>query len=419
VRQFGANLTMSYHDRLRRPWQSKHAAGAAGLSKTWLLVGLVVLLAVAHWLPILRRRMPPLVYARQTDTGIEVVKRTWKPRELTVLYTSKNPSSGAHRPEWLRWHSDVPDEVGMLPSPDGEWLLVWSQLFRSGQHNTSHATEWVAVRLSDGELVRLTEMQGERQWVLPRWMDNTHVALEGPRATTCFDLNTDTPTRPDAHIQHDYPDQKAWDEAQSRLLSHSRSHYALDLRRCLSAVERLTSELKLSEDASYSPSEPIEYAYLRPLGIPGLHELRRYFAPALAISSSPDGAMLARADQGVTRRLRIPPTNGYPQEIDAAGARLEVFEVASGRRLWGVELAPKPRRVTTPPNVEEFPGRPPWVSPSFEDVRWSPDGQYLSFTIYDDPAPSAVVVSTSSWDEVLRIHNGLNPFVLTALEAAR
>jgi hypothetical protein len=106
------------------------------------------------------------------------------------------------------------------------------------------------------------------------------------------------------------------------------------------------------------------------------------------------------------------------QLLNVGGSRLEVVQTRTGLHVWNTQAPP--RSVPVPKGEPAVNPSPlPWVTPLYRNVRWSGDGRYLSFTLYDDPSPTVILVDTATWKEVLRIPNAMNAFVLPSAAVNR
>ena len=319
----------------------------------------------------------------------------------------------------------VPDVVGILPSPDGSWLLAWGPVPAESTplgRRRGLSTEWIAICLRDGSVVKLTE--AEDDWrvsrsLLPYWAGETRLVLEGSDGAWVFDLEGGAEPGVVAATEQVVSAEQRGGTGAERLVKYLVRHYAEEREAYLAAVERLRGPLGMEGSRQWKRRWPLwreEWPYLLTLGIPVGLALREPTAgwmtgwPRVEISCSPDERWVARADQGISRRLkrRDPPGRALVR-----GARLDVLEVSSGRRIWGTQALPTPTGYI--PGHLRIGGFPPpalWNSPQFWDVRWSRDGRYLSFTLYDAPGPSVIVMDAKTWKEVLRIPNAMDAFVL-------
>jgi len=359
-----------------------------------------------------------------------------------MLLASARASSGARlvcslRNAWL--HSirrqlsgpPVPDAVGMLPSPAGDWLLVWDggrQPAASGSSvfNEGITTEWSVIRLQDGKRTKIAVSKVDFSYdvaIIPSWSDSHTVQfrdVKGPHTVDVLKLARKAPL----HLQP-FPgpepslDHLQWTGAEGpELLTKA----AGKLRGCVTALRQMAPRLDLKWNPKWSANRE-EWACLLATGVPLPSRTRGWLGPKAQASLSPDGSKLAVADRGVQKRLTSRERPSYTAEVD--GARLRVVEVASGRRLWEYQAFPK--AIEYAPGAYHGLANPPmplWTNPSVQDLRWSADGRYLSFTLYGDPQyepviPTVHVVDATAWREVLVIPHGVDVFVLPEPETQR
>jgi hypothetical protein len=95
----------------------------------------------------------------------------------------------------------------------------------------------------------------------------------------------------------------------------------------------------------------------------------------------------------------------FQQEM--SGTRLDVFALGSGKRLWGVQYFPKPVEYPLGYTLS-FPGMPLWDTSAVDDLRWSRDARYLSYT----QDHSVHVVSAREWEEVMTIPKAEDAFLV-------
>lgn len=378
-----------------------------------------------------RLQMPEsVVYISPLDgktDRLRIMERRRGSGKERVLYLAGNswfhffPLSVSSFPEFQWARSPVPDAVGILPSPDGRWLLVWGSELPAGAG--TERTEWGVIRLSDGRYFKLTTtavaagvaLEPARQTVLPYWEDNETVGFEGAGGGAVYDVkNVGSPAA-------NHPEKVTTQQPESlisprplaeyELAEYCRKHQGILRDAYLRALEKLQRELGLS-------SSPGEYPWALTLGIPTSVGPGAPLSLKLAIS--PDGKMLARADAGVSRRLKAPWG-----DADVPGARIDVFVVSTKRRAWHTEVMPGAIPSTPPSrlNIVVDGVGPDSTLPEFRDLRWSRDGRYLSFTLYlyeaDAPWTSStvIVMDTRVWREVLRISNTMDAFVLPTPES--
>jgi hypothetical protein len=342
---------------------------------------------------------PKVVYARTTDEGIDICIQYLPSKHPRVLYTARNLPQARH---------SLPDSFGFIPSPSGEYLLVWDTRFDS-RTGLPAASRWLIVGMLDASTTKLGETNGE-PCLLPYWADDRHVLFEGEgEEVGIFDVEGRKALQPLPQLGVPADTEAGQERARVRLIQYSQRHYPEMMGGILSALTKLEKCLGL-RDHFRQFSEPPEYMFLRSLGIPGLHELRpKIMGGAVwlrlpSVICSPDTKLLACADVW----------KGSLSQTPSAGARIEVFKVTSGSKIWSTKVPSKPRPIFSPRAEGMINPTPlPWTSPEFRDIRWSRDGHYFSFTTYDDPAPSVTVLETTTWKEVLHIPNAMNAFVIS------
>lgn len=317
----------------------------------------------------------------------------------------------------------LPICLGFLPSPDGQWLCVWETFYTGpdGGYPAPRETVWTVVGLSGDKRSEVRREPGLVGY-LPSWLDQHRLQFERGEVSGIFDVRPGdllpglpkrtrtirTFSSGDRDVDSDY------DSAPAMRSQYLRRHLADERRVFERALRAHPTELQVSR--YLVPTLPRIFTdvpddmLLRPLGIVGRWGYRsnRMYYPSIAIS--PNHKLIARA--GIVPRGQVPPhlQTGVRKEWYFE-ARVDVFEAASGRRLWGVS-APWSRALAegVQPNPHHGP-REPW----FSDTRWSPDGRYLSLTRRegkDMGLGSVTVVDTRTWKEVLHIPNATDAFVI-------
>jgi hypothetical protein len=369
--------------------------------------------ALQHW--------PVIIYCRRspTEESTEIVWRAFSPNrgyrpspEEHVLYTTR----GLDRA--------LPIQRGFLPAPDGSCLLVWEM---TGSLVGNQTTKWLAVRLLDGAVTELGETPG-LPWIsalspLPYWdrWDHHHRLVLAPGSCVFTpDVGSlsgalpgpETPIR-EASARGPYGD------ARERLTAYCEQHHRAEGEHLRAALAKPAGEMEVgylgAEDPTASP-----HLLLTSLGIPSERSMGRHGWSIFMrhAACSPDGRLLAYADTWVHELLPGPedqaPT-GY-----GLGARLDVFDVATGQRLWYARRASVPRWIPAMYESAQPSGRSTYTR--FADLRWSRDGRYLSFTtcegIYSTSQTSYSVTVLDVTElrlrpVVLHLSNGSNAFVIT------
>jgi len=367
-----------------------------------------------------------VVYIRprpDNEQAFEVVVRSPAGGDSKVLCTLRNTWLGG-----LLWPLPgplVPDAVGVLPSPTGDWLLAWGSKDDDQQHPREAVTEWFLVRRQDGTRTKIAESGVAHLWdgvaVVPSWASANVVLLDEATGTVRIDVRDLgrvegwRELKPFAGPWHviDRPGS----EALQQLLRHAAA--AGLTAECSAALRRLPATLAPEWNPEWTASRE-EWACLLGLGIPVLPEARGWMGPWVQASLSPGRLRLAVADSGVRKRLKHRDAR-LSEDVD--GARLRVVEIRSKRQLWYYQVFPRALEDAEYPGGRWIPlADPPmplWTGTSIEDLRWSADGRYLSFTLYDDPrympaVPTVHVMDTDTWQEVLLIPNAMDAFVLPA-----
>jgi hypothetical protein len=355
---------------------------------------------------------PIIIYSRVLPGSDrrDVVWRSLRSPEEHVLYAT----DGLEYPVNVR--------LGYLPAPDGSSLLVWDSRPQRGGETTS----WLTFRLPDGRADELGETPGF-PWLsalspLPywdRWDDhNRLVLLPG----SCFftpDLSTMWGELPGRETPIPEPSAiRLYGDARERLTAYCEQHYPAETAHLRSALAGLADEMEVGylggEDPAASP-----HLLLTSLGIPSERSLFGRDGWSIFIrhaACSPDGKLIAYAD--TWRHECLPTPEGRVPMGYGRGARLDIFDVATGRRLWYTRRASIPRRM---PEGYRSVGasEQQWTLPHFADLRWSRDGRYLSFTTCENlynalgPSCSVTVVDVEQWRPALYLPNGSNAFVVT------
>ncbi len=361
---------------------------------------------------------PIIIYSRELPDE-EVTQVVWRafssdrgyraPSDEHVLYTVR----GLDRTQ--------PIELGLLPAPDGSCLLVWQV---KGALPGSQSTRWVAIRLVDGAITELGETPG-LPWIsqfspLPYWdyWDHHYRLVMVPDSCVFTpDLGTlSGAVRSPATSVPDTSSPGPLSGYEDRLTAYCEQHHQAEAEHLRSAFAKLASEMEVGHLGFEDPAKH-PYLLLRCLGIPSVRNLGRegWSIPTIHAACSPDGTIIAYADRW--RHEGLPSPEGRLSDHYGWGARLDVFEVATGRRVWYARRASVPRWIP-----EAFRSARPsgeWSYPRFADLRWSPDGRCLSFTTCDDlydmseASCSVTVLDVQEWRPVLNLPNASNAFVVT------
>ncbi|NIM06826.1 MAG: hypothetical protein GTO55_09820 [Armatimonadetes bacterium] len=349
-----------------------------------------------------------IVYAHYTEQGTEILWRKPMALDEVVLYASSS------------W-GIIPDELGYLPSPDGKWLLVWdTEESYSHQDGDQSTTRWLVIRLTDGKQLEIGKVPG-KAWLLPYWQDSGHIALMGEiEEKTVFDVETEQLCRPLPQGGRRESDAAASKASENRLVSYCQDYHPKDWKYLQLAISGLEKQLELSDYYShlFVAKEPREYLILRTLGIPSCGLLqpqcggRHFKAPRVAFS--PDYSVIARSYAWQSEPAKQRSGSVAREKAIGSGVHLEIFEVGSGKRVWSIGFASKPRVL---PKGWPFINPPPlpFTTPEIWDTRFSADGRYLSFTTSDEDVGSGYIVrivDTANWQEVLRLSDATNAFVI-------
>jgi hypothetical protein len=353
---------------------------------------------------------PIVIYSRvsSAEERTEVVCRALTSPEERVLYTA----DGLDHP--------MPVILGYLPAPDASWLLLWHSRGRRGDETTS----WLTFRLPDGAADELGETPG-LPWLsalspLPywdRWDDHDRLVL---LPGSCFftpDLSTLWGALPGPETPIPEPSARGpLGDAQDRLTAYCEQHHQAEAEHLRAAFAKLANEMEVGylgfDDPGASP-----YLLLLSLGIPSARSMGRdgWSIPTRHAACSPDGRLIAYAD--TWKHQGLPTPEGHLPSSYGTGARLDVFDVATGRRLWYARRPSAPRWVSEASKTVRQPIE--WTHPRFADLRWSRDGRYLSFTTCEDlysasePSCNVTVLDVAQLRPVLYLPNGSNAFVIT------
>jgi len=362
---------------------------------------------------------PIIIYSRELPDE-DVTQIVWgafspgrsfrAPSEEHVLYTARG------------LNHVLPIELGFLPAPDGSCLLVWQI---KGALPGSQSTRWVAIRVLDGAVTELGETPG-LPWISPisplpywdYWDDHYRLVLVPDSCVFTPDLGAVSGALPGPETPVPEPPALGrLDRDQERLTAYCEQHHQAEAAHLRSAFAKLGSEMAVGylgfEDPATGP-----YVLLRCLGIPSVRNLGRegWSFPTPHAACSPDGTLIAYADRWMHEGLPAP--EGHLPVSYGWGARLDVFEVATGRRLWYARRASVPRWI--PEAYRSAQRSAGWTAPRFADLRWSLDGRYVSFTTCEDlytssQASSSVTVLDVAmlWRPVLNLPNASNAFIIT------
>jgi hypothetical protein len=328
-----------------------------------------------------------------------------------------------------------PGGLGYLPSPDGQWLLVWDTP-RRGTEDGGYRTWWRLVSVARGGTVELGETEGY-PWLLPYWQDADHLLLQGEvvlseaeGSSAAYDVKEGRLSRPLAALrfvesQNDSPLRPSMDR--TRLTAYAQQHYRRELAvlyHSLWAVPGAATHLWVYTGPSWPHiDEPTEYLLLRNLGLPswpdmsvglGAPYLRYTFYPRVA--PAPDGTKAAVSvvrdgpyrvasgpDKGRERRARVACLDLYSLPATARFGTARTLRRAD----WSRGQVTPDRLVIPPPSLVNG-----WLQPMFVDPRWSGDGRYLVYGFRSGDGRSVAVMDVDSGKDVLSIADASNAFLV-------
>jgi len=356
-----------------------------------------------------RRRADP-AFATGDGTAWDVV---WLPGpgdgSERIIYAGSRTLSGR-----------LPVQLGFLPSPDGRWVCVWETFYgEQGLGTEPLKTAWTAVQLRSGRKLDIGSQPGIVGY-LPYWSDSQTLLLEKGATTVAFNAATGRVT-PHLQTERGVPgfsgerDVDAESEPAADWRSqYLRRHFDREWEALLQAEHSFPDELGiapyLSARAYPQPDTTVD-VLLRPMGIVGLWGYRRRKLMWPTVAVSPDCRFIARAavlrsGEVVTlaRRHQLGDTSTFE-------ARLDVYELSSGRRLWGIAIPWAATLVGDVAIARPYTRDEAWLG----DLRWSGDGRYLSLTWHQARSDSVSVVDASRWTEALRLQHVTSAFVIPSV----
>jgi len=245
--------------------------------------------------------------------------------------------------------------------------------------------------------------------VIPSWANEFTVLFRDAEGKSSIDVRTPSSVHRLKPFAGAWPDTWPTGSEGSELLQYKEG----SIHEGAVALRRIAPALDLKWNTKWSVLRE-EWALYLGLGVPLPHSAHGAAGPIVGASLSPDKSNMAVADRGVQKYV----ARKQPFEIkkEVSGVRLRVVDLVSGKILFRYQAFPKAMEYPDGYPMSN-PPRPDWSSTYLEDLRWSPDGQYLSFTVYDDPQykheiPAVHIIDAQTWKETLCIPNAINAFIL-------
>ncbi len=278
-----------------------------------------------------------------------------------VIYTTSDWEHGT-RIVWQEFQSQTTHIVrklvwlgGFLPSPDGQWIVIWDEIPRRDQQGPAKA--WEAVRLRDAKVVSLGIAEGSGD-LLPYWISATSLRLEAKHARVAFSTMTEKLSGPLSQpMKIAGESEETWWKQQLELsLSYAWNYYPSQTRIFLKMYDKLDAEMNIGEYESERGRnrERKEFMLLRCLGIPGMTQqnygrVKSGLSQVPRVAVSPDSRLIACS--------YIYNSNGVPDKgFYRADAQLMVFDVSSGKRIWRATIPSQDwKRVAPPPDYNQWP----------------------------------------------------------------
>jgi hypothetical protein len=321
--------------------------------------------------------------------------------------------------------------AGYLPSPDGQWLLVWETPAKE-DGTYGDRTWWRLVSVPRGEVTDIDQTPGP-PWLLPYWQDARHLLFQGEVAlndaaasSAVYDLDSRQLSRPLSALREATPQYsrsiRDWLD-RTRLTLYAQQHYLSELAALGRTLWAVPGEAtRLSAYLWDLPhADPPEYLLLRNLGLPLGTEMslaRGGYSDAFAprVAPAPDGTTAAVS---VIREGAAPGGPGVREGYGPLGACLDVLFLGSegqfgtARQLrtvrWSRDDVPLGKLALPPPVPTHG-----IFQAAFADLRWSADGRYLVYGLYAAGASTVSVVDAQSWKEVLTIEHASSAFPMPA-----
>jgi hypothetical protein len=339
----------------------------------------------------------PIVYLHDAKDGAGVVLR--QGRSVRTLYEAAD-SLGA---------LDVPDELGLLPSPDGTALLVWQNVTSLDDPETVTAL-WSVVDVATGRESTILE-ENESSPPLPRWDGPGRIIVAGEETDYVATVDHGA-AQPAVRRRRSGQTQSARDQQTRRLAAYADSLllHGMTGRQVKRAAAKAGVDTR-----DYEGHEEDAWRWMiRACGVPVSDEVDDPSASPLQAAVSSAGRFLAVTSFYETRTTVIQWERRTVGRYPGWGASLTALDLRTGEVVWTTRLAPQPNPefVHMEPLIAPQPGPLPLLDPDIVDVRWSPDGKYLSFTADYWTDSEARVVDTRTWAVVLRVPHARDAFVL-------
>jgi hypothetical protein len=339
----------------------------------------------------------PIVYLHDAEDGADVVLRQGK--SVRSLYEAADSLDAF----------DVPDELGLLPSPDETALLVWQNVTSLDDPETVTAL-WSVVSVATGRKSTILE-ENEPSPPLPRWDGPGRIIVAGEEADHVATVDHGA-AQPALLRRRSGPAQSARDQQTPRLAAYAD---ALLLHGVTGRqVKRAAAKAGVDTRDYEGHEEDVWRWMIRACGVPVSDEVDDPSLSPLQAAVSPGARFAAVTDVYGTRVPVIEWGYRTTGRFYGYGARLTVVDLGTGRAAWTARVAPRanPEYAHRSPYLETLPGPLPLLEPSIGDVRWSPDGKHLSFTVDYWTDSEVRVVDTRTWTVVLRVPHARDAFVL-------
>jgi hypothetical protein len=353
--------------------QPKPEGGRTG--KAIVIALLLLLLVIAVALAYTRRQQAPSA-SRPAQAEGKAVATAEAPAIVFVdtlagrLGVALRPSGEAqpaaiYQTQAMTSDLRVPDDFGIFPSADGKYLLVWESEAEQDR------TKWTLLLLPNGEEISSGETQGPPR-ILPHWQKEGTLGLVGNAAMGIVDPEFLTRWM---HLDHAFRLPKPVPEAglSKALLAYADRYLETSDPAFSRLLKSPSSQTGLAGYLATHGRPPDQYLLLRGTGLPSDGVLRTQGAPGgnPEVTFTPDRKRFALATEG----------------------HLAAFEAGTQKQLWALTDAQG-------------------SSAQCSDLRWSPDGRFLSFTSREGDASTILIIDSASWEKVLELPQAANAFVL-------